>query len=124
MIKAVIVPGIQKGINQRSQYVQELRDEEDSYLRQIDDLTQKVAALKKDHHDRVQKSMEAALHGLAAERETRLATLQEQLSAKTKKNREALELEIKELHSSLPTLIPELVDALTKQMQTYQHPKG
>lgn len=98
------VPRIQRGLNRRTQYVQDIRDREEAYLQQIDSITQRMNALKEEHHAKTRQELEAAHAQMAEEKEKALHSLDEQFSRAHEANIANLKRDISVVQGQIPTL--------------------
>lgn len=110
------VPRIQKGLNRRAQYLQDIRDREELYLNQIADITQKMSSMQMDAKIKSQNLLDEAHARMAADKEKTLKELSDQFQRAHEANLANLKRDVLSIQKQMPDMAQELSRMLLAQL--------
>lgn len=112
------VPRIQRGLNRRTQYLQDIKDREEAYLHQIDSITQKMSQLKLTHHEKTCRELEATHAHMTQEKEKALKNLNEQFARAHDANIANLNRDVSIIQNQIPSLARDLAKNMMEHLVT------
>ncbi len=115
-MKAFVIPRLKENLQRRSDHMNMLRSNEESYRQEIQELTQKVANLKNEEKQRAKKLLDQIHLKINKERESQLAELQIRLSKKQQEFNAQLEVDTHKIKENMSGLAKELSEKILTQL--------
>lgn len=112
------IPRVRKGIADRENFIEEMKDRQTSYVQRIDELLQEITEIKKHQFEEAKTYMDQLQQKLAHEKEEQLKHLQQKFIIDRNRLSHDLSRETEALRDQMPKLTKEILELFEEKLLT------